>query len=51
MLKTNIFIDTNFQIGNVDEGFFGSFIEYMGKCIYGGIFIQRVHLLMKKARY
>jgi len=38
MLKTNIRLDTNFQIGDVDPRIFGGFIEHMGRCIYEGIY-------------
>ena len=31
-------IDPAFAVGEVDERVFGSFVEHMGRCVYGGIF-------------
>jgi alpha-N-arabinofuranosidase len=31
-------IDPAFRIGTVDRRLFGSFVEHMGRCVYGGIF-------------
>src|SRR5579862_1791210 len=31
-------IDPDRQVGHLDRKVFGSFIEHLGRCIYGGIF-------------
>jgi alpha-L-arabinofuranosidase len=31
-------LDPAFQIGPVDPRLFGSFVEHMGRCVYGGVF-------------
>ena len=31
-------IDPAFAVGEVDERVFGSFVEHMGRCVYGGIY-------------
>ena len=31
-------IDPAFAVGEVDQRVFGSFVEHMGRCVYGGIF-------------
>jgi alpha-N-arabinofuranosidase len=31
-------IDPAFQIGPVDRRLFGSFVEHLGRCVYGGVF-------------
>jgi alpha-L-arabinofuranosidase len=31
-------IDPAFAVGDVDERVFGSFVEHMGRCVYGGIY-------------
>ena len=38
MEKSNIYIDRNFEISEIDERVYGSFAEHMGRCIYGGIY-------------
>lgn len=35
---TNIKIDTNRRIGQIDPKLYGNFIEHLGRCISGGIF-------------
>src|ERR1700730_3444207 len=34
----NIKIDLDRKLGQVDRRIFGSFIEHLGRCIYGGVF-------------
>ncbi|MGN1142297.1 MAG: alpha-N-arabinofuranosidase [Oliverpabstia sp.] len=38
MYKTKIIINKDFQIGAVDSRVFGSFVEHMGRVVYGGIY-------------
>lgn len=37
-MKNTMIINTNRVIGTVNPGIFGSFIENLGTCIYGGVF-------------
>ena len=37
-MKAKIIIDKDFIVGKTDEKLFGSFVEPIGRCIYGGIF-------------
>jgi alpha-L-arabinofuranosidase len=34
----NVTIDPAFRIGPADRRLFGSFVEHMGRCVYGGVF-------------
>jgi len=36
--KANLILDKDFMIARVDERLFGSFIEHLGRSIYGGIY-------------
>lgn len=38
MKKANIKLDRDFIIGRVDERLYGSFIEHLGRAVYGGIY-------------
>ena len=38
MREATLSIDPAFAVGEVDERVFGSFVEHMGRCVYGGIF-------------
>ena len=38
MTRCTITIDPAFTIGRVDPRIYGSFVEHMGRCVYGGIF-------------
>lgn len=38
MLKAEIICNKNFQIGKIDSKLYGSFVEHMGRVIYGGIY-------------
>ena len=38
MAEARIIIDSAFVIGQVDRRLFGSFVEHLGRCVYGGIF-------------
>jgi len=38
MKKAKISIDREFEVGKVDERIFGSFLEHLGRAIYGGIY-------------
>lgn len=37
-LKATVILDRDFKIGKVDERIFGSFIEHLGRAVYGGIY-------------
>jgi len=36
--KAELILDKDFQIARVDERLFGSFIEHLGRAVYGGIY-------------
>src|SRR6201989_3225129 len=38
MAKATIVLDPAFTIGKTDPHLFGSFVEHLGRCVYGGIF-------------
>ncbi|MGI5241086.1 alpha-N-arabinofuranosidase [Dactylosporangium sp. CA-139066] len=38
MQTTTIVIDPAFRIGEADRRLFGSFVEHLGRCVYGGVF-------------
>jgi alpha-L-arabinofuranosidase len=38
MQTAKIVIDPNFQIGEIDSRLYGSFIEHLGRAVYGGIY-------------
>jgi alpha-N-arabinofuranosidase len=38
MIDVQVVLDPKFRIGEVDPRLFGSFVEHMGRCVYGGIF-------------
>ncbi|MDQ3328314.1 MAG: alpha-N-arabinofuranosidase, partial [Chloroflexota bacterium] len=38
MQTAKITLDQDFRIGDVDPRVYGSFVEHMGRCVYGGIF-------------
>jgi alpha-L-arabinofuranosidase len=38
VLTAKVTIDPAFAVGPVDRRLFGSFVEHMGRCVYGGIF-------------
>ena len=38
MKKAKIKIDKDFKIGEIDNRIYGSFVEHLGKCVYGGIY-------------
>ena len=38
MKKAEIMIDQHFLTGDVDKRIFGSFIEHLGRAVYGGIY-------------
>ena len=37
-MKTSLILDRDYKIGEVDRRLFGSFIEHLGRAIYGGIY-------------
>jgi alpha-N-arabinofuranosidase len=36
--EATLVIDPGFTVADVDERLFGSFVEHMGRCVYGGIY-------------
>src|SRR4030042_496941 len=38
MATATMILDQEYQIGKVDERLFGSFIEHLGRAVYGGIY-------------
>jgi len=38
MTNAHLIVDPNFAIGKVSGRLFGSFVEHMGRCVYGGIY-------------
>ena len=38
MKKASMILDRDYQIGKVDPRVFGSFIEHLGRAVYGGIY-------------
>lgn len=38
MKKAKIILDKNYKIGEVDKRLYGSFIEHLGRAVYGGIY-------------
>jgi alpha-N-arabinofuranosidase len=38
MQKASVIVDKNFTIGEIDKRIYGSFIEHIGRCIYGGVY-------------
>ena len=38
MKEAKVIYDKDFEIGEVDKRLFGSFVEHLGRCLYGGIY-------------
>jgi alpha-N-arabinofuranosidase len=38
MSKAKITINKNYKIGKIDDRIYGSFVEHLGRCVYGGIY-------------
>lgn len=38
MNKASIILDRDYQIGQIDERMKGSFVEHLGRCVYGGVY-------------
>ena len=38
MKKASIILDKDFVIGSIDKRIYGSFIEHLGRAVYGGIY-------------
>ena len=37
-MKASILVNKNFTVGRIDPRIYGSFVEHMGRCVYGGIY-------------
>ena len=37
-MKAQLLINKNFRIGTIDKRIYGSFVEHLGRCVYGGIY-------------
>ena len=46
-MKAKIIANKNFRIGNIDRRIYGSFIEHLGRAVYGGIY-EPTHSLADK---
>jgi alpha-L-arabinofuranosidase len=38
MRAARLVVDAGFVVGPVEDRLFGSFVEHMGRCVYGGIY-------------
>ena len=38
MKKASIILDRDYQVGRIDKRLYGSFIEHLGRAVYGGIY-------------
>lgn len=38
MQTARVVVDKDFRIGEIDPRLYGSFVEHLGRCVYGGIF-------------
>ena len=38
MQKARVVLDRDFRIGEIDPRLYGSFVEHLGRCVYGGIY-------------
>ena len=38
MKQAKIILDKDYRVSRVDERLFGSFIEHLGRAVYGGIY-------------
>jgi alpha-N-arabinofuranosidase len=38
LIQARVVADTSFEIGKIDRRLFGTFVEHIGRCVYGGIF-------------
>ncbi|HZC34638.1 MAG TPA: hypothetical protein VE242_03435, partial [Chthoniobacterales bacterium] len=47
MMTTQIILDADFIISELDRRVFGSFVEHLGRCVYTGIF-EPEHLTADK---
>lgn len=37
-MKAKIIVNKNFEIGEIDKRIYGSFVEHLGRAVYGGIY-------------
>lgn len=45
-VKAKMVVDKEFQISEIDPRVYGSFIEHLGRAVYGGIYEQSTLLLI-----
>lgn len=38
MLNAKMILDKDFTIGSIDPRIYGSFVEHLGRCVYGGLY-------------
>lgn len=38
MMNASLIVDHDFAVAEIDRRLFGSFVEHMGRCVYGGIY-------------
>ena len=48
-MKARMIVDKDFTIGEVDSRIYGSFIEHLGRAVYGGIYEPDIRKRMSKA--
>ena len=37
-MKAQVVVNKHFQVGEIDKRIYGSFIEHLGRAVYGGIY-------------
>ena len=37
-MKAELIVNKNFTVGEIDKRIYGSFVEHLGRCVYGGIY-------------
>jgi alpha-N-arabinofuranosidase len=38
MIQARVVVDRDFEVGEIDRRLFGTFVEHIGRCVYGGIY-------------
>ena len=54
MKKASLILDRDYQIGRIDPRIYGSFVEHLGRCVYGGdgaIFAPENPIFQSKNRF
>ena len=48
MKKAQVIIDKEYIVSEIDKRIYGSFIEHLGRAVYGGFTSRRVRLRMSR---